>query len=57
MYERAYLDDRRALRNDSVDAYPRASDYIDEGSARSSACSSGRDSIRARSSTHNWSKR
>lgn len=31
MYERAYLDDMRALRNDSVDVYPRASDYIDEG--------------------------
>jgi cysteinyl-tRNA synthetase len=28
MYERAYLDDMRALRNDSVDVYPRASDYI-----------------------------
>jgi cysteinyl-tRNA synthetase len=30
MFERAYLDDRRALRNDSVDLYARASDYIDE---------------------------
>ena len=30
MYERAYLDDMRALRNGSVDVYPRASDYIDE---------------------------
>ncbi len=29
-YERAYLDDMRALRNDSVDVYARASDYIDE---------------------------
>jgi hypothetical protein len=29
MYERAYLDDMRALRNDSVDVYPRAGDYID----------------------------
>jgi hypothetical protein len=28
MYERAYLDDMRALRNDSVDVYPRVSDYI-----------------------------
>ena len=30
MFERAYLDDMRALRNDSVDVYARASDYIDE---------------------------
>ena len=30
MYERAYLDDMRALRNDSVDVYARASDYIDQ---------------------------
>jgi cysteinyl-tRNA synthetase len=29
-YERAYLDDMRALRNDSVDVYARASDYVDE---------------------------
>jgi hypothetical protein len=29
MYERAYLDDRRAQRNDSVDVYARAGDYID----------------------------
>jgi hypothetical protein len=29
-YERACLDDMRALRNDSVDVYARASDYIDE---------------------------
>jgi cysteinyl-tRNA synthetase len=29
-YERAYLDDMRALRNDSVDVYARASDYIDQ---------------------------
>jgi cysteinyl-tRNA synthetase len=29
-YERAYLDDMRALRNDSVDLYARASDYVDE---------------------------
>jgi hypothetical protein len=28
--ERAYLDDMRALRNDSVDVYARASDYIDQ---------------------------
>jgi cysteinyl-tRNA synthetase len=30
MYERAYPDDMRALRNDSVDVYARASDYIDQ---------------------------
>ena len=30
MYERAYLDDMRALRNDSVDVYARASDYVDQ---------------------------
>jgi hypothetical protein len=30
MYERAYRDDMRALRNDSVDVYARASDYIDQ---------------------------
>ena len=30
MFERAYLDDMRALRNDSVDVYARASDDIDE---------------------------
>jgi hypothetical protein len=30
MYERAYLDDMRALRNGSVHVYPRAGDYIDE---------------------------
>ena len=30
MYARAYLDDMRALRNDSVDVYARASDYIDQ---------------------------
>jgi cysteinyl-tRNA synthetase len=30
MFERAYLDDMRALRNDSVDVYARASDYVDE---------------------------
>jgi cysteinyl-tRNA synthetase len=29
-YERAYLDDMRALRNDSVDVYARASDYVDQ---------------------------
>jgi hypothetical protein len=29
MYERAYLDDMRALRNDSVDVYARAGDDID----------------------------
>jgi cysteinyl-tRNA synthetase len=29
-YERAYLDDMRALRNDSVDMYARASDYVAE---------------------------
>jgi hypothetical protein len=29
-HERAYLDDMRALRNDSVDVYARASDYVDE---------------------------
>jgi hypothetical protein len=28
MYERACLDDMRALRNDSVDVYARASDYV-----------------------------
>jgi cysteinyl-tRNA synthetase len=28
--ERAYLDDMRTLRNDSVDVYARASDYIDQ---------------------------
>jgi len=38
-YERAYLDDMRALRNDSVDVYARPSDYIDQvisGSTRAS---------------------
>ena len=30
MYERAYLDDMRALRDDSVDVYARAGDYIDQ---------------------------
>jgi hypothetical protein len=30
MFERAYLDDMRALCNDSVDLYSRASDYVDE---------------------------
>jgi cysteinyl-tRNA synthetase len=29
-YERAYLNDMRALRNDSVDVYARASDYVGE---------------------------
>ena len=29
-YERAYRDDMRALRNDSVDVYARASDYVDD---------------------------
>ena len=29
-YERAYLDDMRALRNDSVNVYARASDDIDQ---------------------------
>src|SRR5215208_1302756 len=28
--EREYLDDMRALRNDSVDVYARASDYVDQ---------------------------
>src|SRR3954454_24799968 len=30
VYERAYLDDMRALRNDTVDVYARASDYDDQ---------------------------
>jgi cysteinyl-tRNA synthetase len=30
VYERAYLDDMRALRNDSADVYARAGDYIDQ---------------------------
>ncbi len=30
MYERAYRDDMRALRNDSVNVYARASDHIDQ---------------------------
>jgi cysteinyl-tRNA synthetase len=29
-YERAHLDDMRALPNESVDAYVRASDYVGE---------------------------
>ena len=39
MYERAYLDDMRALRNDSVDVYPRAATTLTKWSARSRACS------------------
>jgi hypothetical protein len=37
--ERAYLDDMRALRNDSVDVYARPNDYMDQvisGSTRAS---------------------
>ena len=30
MYQRAYFDDMRALRNDSLDVYARASDCIDQ---------------------------
>jgi len=30
MHELAYLDDMRTLRNDSVNVYARASDYIDQ---------------------------
>jgi hypothetical protein len=57
MYERASLDDMRALRSDSVDVFARARDYADQviGPDRAPAAG-GRDAIRARSSTRNWSR-
>jgi cysteinyl-tRNA synthetase len=57
MYERAYLDDMRALRNDSVDVYARASNYMDQVISQNERLSAGgRDAIRARGSTRNWSR-
>jgi hypothetical protein len=58
MYERAYLDDMPALRNDSVDVYARASDYIDhvisqiERLQQAGATPSGRAARRATGRDH-----